>query len=197
MLTFENVTFSYDGTPLLSSVSFSLPDQGVVGFSGPSGCGKSTLLRLMAGLETPTDGIIRHSATTRLAMVFQENRLLHWLTAEENVRLVCGDDAPARAKHALEAVCLTDARNLYPDQLSGGMQRRVALARALAYGGDILLLDEPFTGLDNALSARIAGHLMERFRRGLIVLVTHSAEEFSLFGTAPYALTGPLTGPLF
>ncbi|MBR2338966.1 MAG: ABC transporter ATP-binding protein [Clostridia bacterium] len=194
MLTFENVSFSYDNAPILSSVSFSLPKRGVIGFSGPSGCGKSTLLRLIAGLEIPSDGVIQRHADTRLAMVFQENRLLPWLTAEENVRLVCED--AEQALQALTAVSLADARDVYPDQLSGGMQRRVALARALAYGGDLLILDEPFTGLDPALCADIAKHILERFRNGLIMLVTHSADEFSLFDVKPYELSGPITGKL-
>lgn len=195
MITFDNVSFSYGKTPLVNNLCFALPQKGVVGFSGPSGCGKTTLLRLIAHLEKPTSGKILSPAELRLSMVFQEHRLLPWLTAEENVRLVCESD-PERATKALEAVELTDAAHQYPDELSGGMQRRVALARALAYDGDVLILDEPFNGLDDSLRDRIVSRILRQFENKLILLVTHSAEEFRLFNCEPIKLTSPLTGNL-
>ncbi len=195
MLTFENVSFSYGDIPILKDVSFSLPDSGAICFTGPSGCGKTTLLRLIAGLETPHSGRILRADGKKIAMVFQENRLLPWLTAEENVAAVCNDRS--RVSAALEAVSLTEARWKYPDELSGGMQRRVALARAMAYGGDILILDEPFTGLDEELSVSVAAHLRQQYAHKLTILVTHSDTEPALFEAALYPLSAPLTGQLF
>ena len=192
MITLDKVSFSYRDAPVLTDVSLSLPKRGAVCFTAPSGGGKTTLLRLMAGLETPQSGAIGCEAT-RTAVVFQDDRLLPWLTAEQNVALVCPhqDVLPF-----LEAVELAEARHKYPSQLSGGMKRRVALARALAFGGDLLLLDEPFTGLDSALRERVARAIHSRFENGCIVLITHSPEEAALLGATVVPLTLPLQGAI-
>ncbi len=192
MLTLDKVSFAYGETPILDTFSLSLPQKGAVCFSAPSGSGKTTLLRLLTGLECPTSGSITPQGV-RTAVVFQENRLLPWLTVEQNVALVCPH---ANIHPYLEAVELYEDRNKYPAQLSGGMQRRVALARALAYGGDLLLLDEPFTGLDAALRERIAAAFRERFADACIVLITHSPEEAALFGATVVSLSFPLSGTI-
>ncbi|MBQ7038167.1 MAG: ABC transporter ATP-binding protein [Clostridia bacterium] len=178
MVKLDRVSFSYGGAPVLKDVSLTLPKSGAICLFGPSGCGKTTLLRLIAGLEAPTDGTI-HRKASRVAMVFQENRLVPWLTVRENLLLVT-DDGDAVEK-ALAAVSLQDVANELPDALSGGMQRRVALARALAFGGDLLLLDEPFNGLDDGLKVTVAAALRERFAECPIVMVTHSLDEAALF----------------
>ena len=179
MRTLDRVSFAYGDTPVITDFSLTLPESGAVCFFGPSGCGKTTLLRLIAGLETPTAGTVTCTEDERIAMVFQENRLAPWLTVRENLALVTGDTAAI--DQALQAVSLADDADRYPDELSGGMQRRVALARALAYGGDLLVLDEPFNGLDDALKMQIATALRTRFAHCPIVLVTHSEEEAALF----------------
>ncbi len=190
MITLDKVSFSYRDTPVLTDVSLTLPKRGAVCFTAPSGGGKTTLLRLMAGLELPQGGTVTCEAA-RTAVVFQDDRLLPWLTAEQNVALVCSDKD---VLPFLEAVELAEARHKYPWQLSGGMKRRVALARALAFGGDLLLLDEPFTGLDSALRARVARALRERFKGGCIVLITHLPEEAALLGATVVPLSLPLKG---
>lgn len=195
MLNIDRVSFDYGDTPILSNVSFSLPSKGIFCFTGPSGCGKTTLLRLIAGLETPKAGTIVRPNGLTVSMVFQENRLLPWLTAEENVALVCNDSA--RVREALEAVSLLEERQKYPHELSGGMQRRVAIARAIAYNGDILILDEPFTGLDEELCRTIAQKLSCQFSDRLILLVTHSDTDPQLFGATRIPLAPPLQGTLF
>jgi NitT/TauT family transport system ATP-binding protein len=111
-------------------------------------------------------------------MVFREDRLLPWRTALENAALFCGSEA--HAKEILNALELNDALNKRPDELSGGMRRRAAIARALCYGGDILLLDEPFKGLDDALKLRVAKRMKGAFP--LTVLATHDMAEASLLG---------------
>lgn len=196
MIRFDRVSFAYNAkTPILQEVSLAIPQHGVVGLTGPSGCGKTTLLRLLVGLEKPQSGSIVRPENIRISTVFQEHRLLPWLTVEENVRLVCPQE-PETVLECLEAVSLSEAKHLYPDELSGGMQRRVALARALAYNGDVLVLDEPFSGLDDSLRNRIATYIQKQFGHKTIVLISHSPEEFELFGIAPVTLTAPLTGKL-
>ncbi len=186
MINFEKVSFGYDGNTVIHNCSFSLPTAGTIRFEGPSGCGKTTMLRLIAGLETPHGGTITRQANTTVSMVFQENRLLPWLSAEENVAFACDD--PTRVENALKAVSLWDDRRKLPEELSGGMQRRVAIARALAYGGDVLILDEPFTGLDEQLCTEIADAIRREFADKLILLVTHSDDEAALFSSTTLSL---------
>lgn len=178
MVTLDRVSFGYGDTPVVTDISLTVPNGKAVCLFGASGCGKTTLLRLIAGLETPTDGKV-HRDAARIAIVFQENRLVPWLTVRENLLLVTEDtDA---VEHALRAVSLQDAADRKPNELSGGMKRRVALARALVFGGDLLLLDEPFNGLDETLKKTIASALLNRFAGCPIVLVTHSPDEAELF----------------
>ena len=159
---------------------------------GPSGCGKSTMLNIIGGLLTPTSGTVeigdapvREPLPREIAFVFQENALFPWNTVVENVKLgmmfqgVARAEREERAQKALEAVGLVDFAHHYPDQLSGGMRQRAALARALSLGTAILLMDEPFGALDEQtrmilgedLSVLLASH------RKTIVFVTHSLGE--------------------
>ena len=186
MLALDKVCFSYGETAVITDLSLTLPESGAVRVTGPSGCGKTTLLRLIAGLETPNGGKITRPSDLRISMVFQENRLFDWLTVRENVAIVC--ENAVLVQRALDAVQLADDAEKYPHQLSGGMQRRVAIARAMAYNGDLLILDEPFTGLDEALYRQIAARLREQFAQKLILLVTHSDEEAALFDATPLRL---------
>jgi len=146
---------------------------------GPSGCGKTTLLRIIAGLDQDYEGSVELPEHGRLGMVFQEPRLLPWRTLEQNVRLA----APEATDASLEALfCMLglDAhRDHYPGELSLGQARRVALARAVAVEPDLLLLDEPFVSLDDALAARLREELAElvNSRPVTTLLVTHDVEE--------------------
>ena len=141
---------------------------------GASGCGKTTALRLLAGLEKPRRGVV--TGAERVSMVFQEDRLLPWRTALENVML-CGVDAE-RAYDLLIALGL-EAEDVcaYPQHLSGGQQRRVALARALAAESDILLLDEPFNGLDEGTWQDVVPLIKVVAESRPVVLVTHIREQ--------------------
>jgi len=171
----EDVSFSYPGKPVFSHLDLTLPDAGTAALMAPSGYGKTTLLRLLAGLEAPVSGRITGLENRKTAFLFQEDRLLPWLTAEKNIALV--SDAE-RAAYWLEKMEIDGGQ--YPRAMSGGMQRRVALARAMAFGGDVLLLDEPFKGLDEALRDRIAGRIRDVFP--LTVLAVHDPEEAALMG---------------
>lgn len=206
-IALQQVDFAYpDGTAVLRDFSLILPAQGAVCLFGPSGCGKTTLLRLLAGLETPQSGRIEETAaercrphgkngavsSLRVSMVFQENRLLPWDTALENVASVLeGADASDRAMGWLERVGLAEAAGKRPSELSGGMQRRVAIARALAYPSDLLILDEPFAGLDEGLWTSIAALIASGSAVRPTVLVTHVREEAEAMGAHILRLDGP------
>lgn len=144
--------------------------------SAPSGSGKTTLLRLIAGLERPDSGSIELYG--RLAYMFQEDRLLEWYTSLENLTFIgCERE---RALKLLDAVGLGDAADKLPRELSGGMKRRLAAVRTVAHGGDLLLLDEPFGGLDDASRALTAKLIHDSFRDAAMILVTHSPADAEL-----------------
>ena len=164
---------------VLGELAFSLEAGEVAALVGPSGCGKTTLLRILAGLDRDFEGSVKLPAHGTLGMVFQEPRLLPWRTVEQNVRLA----APRATDSALDALFrtlgLAAHRALYPGELSLGLARRVALARAFAVEPDLLLLDEPFVSLDDALAARLRDELADLVNRRPIttLLVTHNVEE--------------------
>lgn len=176
MIVFEHVNAGYPGKEIFRDLSLQFPETGAVALMGPSGLGKTTLLRLAAGLLKPEKGIISGTEGKKIAFLFQEDRLLPWVTAEKNVELVSN---PEQAAHWLKQMEIENSA-LYPREMSGGMQRRVSLARAMAFGGDILLLDEPFKGLDEGLRARVAGRIREQFPFTLLSI--HDREEAKLMG---------------
>ena len=152
----------------------------------PSGAGKTTLIRLIAGLEQPDAGTLTvrkaDGSTVRLAMVFQEDRLCEELDATDNIRLanrVLSDEDIAAAA---EEIGLTGVRGKRTRDFSGGMKRRTALLRALLAEGDLLLLDEPFGGLDKDTRRLAAGFVKARAAGQTILLVTHDREEADLLG---------------
>jgi len=170
-LRLENITKSYNGKPVLSAVSCEIPARGVFLLCGPSGCGKTTLLRLMAGLEAPDSGSLHGFGGKKIAMVFQEPRLLPQCSALKNVAMVCDEPTAARLLSRLEID--EEAKQKLPAELSGGQKQRVSIARALAFDGEILLLDEPFSGLDAPLRSRILPLLLKQAETRPVVLVSH------------------------
>ena len=164
---------------MLGELAFSLGTCEVAALVGPSGCGKTTLLRISAGLDNDFEGSVALPAHGMLGMVFQEPRLLPWRTVEQNVRLAAPQATDAALGTLFQALGLTAHRDHFPGELSLGLARRVALARAFAVEPDLLLLDEPFVSLDDALAARLRDELADLVNRRPIttLLVTHNVEE--------------------
>jgi len=171
----DKVTFGYR-EPILKEFSLTIPDEGIFCFSGPSGCGKTTLFHMLAGLMKPQSGSIIGIEHKKIALTFQEDRLFPWLTAAENIAVASTNTA---AEEYLQKLGLEEAAQQYPAQLSGGMRRRIAIARSLAYQGDLLLLDEPFQGLDTENKLRLIPLI--KAAAPLILVITHDREELALF----------------
>ena len=183
--------------PLLDKLQLTLAPSSVVALVGPSGVGKSTILRLLAGIDRDfagtisIDGVPAHLAPTP-GFVFQDPRLLPWLRAADNIRAVAPAITLNMAETVLAQVGLSGAGTLYPHQLSGGMQRRVALARAFSVNAGLLLLDEPFVSLDRVL----VGEMQQVFTRLVaqtrptVLIVTHLAEDAALLADRAIVLAG-------
>jgi ABC-type nitrate/sulfonate/bicarbonate transport system ATPase subunit len=165
--------------PVLGALAFTLKHGEVAALVGPSGCGKTTLLRIIVGLDRDFAGAVRLPAHGQLGIVFQEPRLLPWRTVETNVRLAAPQASTATLDALFATLGLAEHRNHYPGELSLGLARRVALARAFAVDPDLLVLDEPFVSLDAALAARLRAELAELVSRRPVttLLVTHSIDE--------------------
>ena len=178
MIRLENVTVSFADKRVLEDFSFALPETGVTVLSGPSGCGKTTLLRVLAGLERPQRGRVVGISPRETAFLFQEDRLLPWRTVLEQLTDVMAKERRGQAAKWLEMAELAGEENALPRELSGGMGRRLALVRALALGGELYLLDEPFTGIDLPRRRRLMAVLKQLGKP--VVLVSHEPEILEL-----------------
>ena len=177
MITIENVTFAFPERPVFENLSLTLPDR--CALMAPSGRGKTTLLRLVAGLLLPQAGEIR-SDHEKYAFLFQDDRLLPWLTARENVETVLSGENRRDAAGYLAGVGLSEHTDALPKNLSGGQRRRAAIARLLAYGGDLFILDEPFRGLDRETADAVADVLKNAAPK--ILMAVHSEREAEIMG---------------
>lgn len=181
MLELKDVSLSFGALEVLRGASLTLGQDERIAITGPSGCGKTSFLHVIAGLLHPDSGLVCNRAA-RTACVFQEPRLLPWLSAEENVSIVIPHGTQGQdALMLLKKLGLADSAEKHPCELSGGMQQRAALARALAYAPDLLLLDEPFRALDAASKALAIDAVNERADCA-VILVTHSPEEADALG---------------
>ena len=188
MLKFEHVDFSYDKKrgkkDVLRDFSLTLEKGERVCLFGPSGCGKSTVLRLAMGLEKSDAGIVVNTFS-RVAPVFQEDRLFPTYSLIENVNFGCTRDGG----EILRAVGLQGMEEELPGQVSGGQKRRAAFARALNYESDLLILDEPFNGLDEE-SVRLCAAALEKWAAGRAVLtVSHLKEHAALLHARIVSMT--------
>ena len=208
MIRLENVSFCYDPRrPLLRGVSLDVASDARICLFGPSGSGKTTLARLLLGLEKPDRGSVTRRPGLRYSAVFQEDRLLPHKTVLENVKLfaeaasmpadaenpagpealagsgfTAGPNLTANAEALLSRLGLGEALSQYPSELSGGMKRRTALVRALCHPFGLLLLDEPFNGLDEEARSVCADAILDHAKEKAVVLITHRAEDAELLG---------------
>lgn len=183
----------YGDQTIFEDFSLTFPAEKTVCLFGPSGCGKTTLLHCIAGLEPLSSGKVV-GAARRISFVFQEDRLLPWATAEENVAAVLSGrrkETLACAREWLRKAGLSGAEGKRPAQLSGGMRRRASIVRALAYGGDLLLLDEPFRALDAESKERMISLIQTEASGKRQILVTHDETEARRLADVICVLNGP------
>lgn len=187
ILQFHNVSFHYDEKPIINELNASIQDKEFVSIIGPSGCGKSTLFRLITGLEEASTGQIELTETKSHPVGYmpQKDMLLPWRTIIENAALplecqgVQKKEAQIKAKELLQKFGLQGYETKYPKDLSGGMKQRVSFIRTLLTGGEILLLDEPFSALDALTKASLQEWLFEQWKEWekTILFITHDVEE--------------------
>lgn len=185
-ITINGISKCFGQMKVLDGLSFTFAEGRTTAVTGPSGCGKTTLLNIIAGLECPDSGFVGGTTGRRISYAFQEPRLLPWKSVLDNVTFVLPDDMDPeekkeRAMGYLEMTELADAAGEMPPRLSGGMAQRACLARALAFDGDIMLLDEPFASVDIPATERIMTRLGRHWseRRTTVIMITHSADEVS------------------
>ena len=174
MIELRDLTVAFDRKIVFDHQNFTLPDTGLVLIKGESGVGKTTLLRVMAGLIKPQTGTVTGLTHRKISFVFQEPRLLEHKSALQNVALV-SDESTATA--LLDRLHLTEVLHQKARSLSGGQQQRVSLARAFAFSDDVVLLDEPFTGLDPDNKARAVALLRTA---KLAVVISHDPSDEEL-----------------
>lgn len=191
-----------DRSLVLDNINLEFDDGELICILGPSGCGKTTMVRIVAGFEAPTSGTVTiddkevAGPSSDNIFVFQHNGLLPWLTVWENVRLGLRhmkdrEEMARRIEEFLDIVNLTGFENLYPHELSGGMQRRAELARALVVNPEVLFMDEPFAGLDFLTRLKMREEIinMHEFFRKTVIFITHDIDEALVMADRVVVLT--------
>lgn len=184
ILQFENVTFYYDNI-ILQQFHCYFDQSGFYCILGKNGCGKTTFFKLISGLLLPQKGKIIHNAQ-KISFLFQENRLLPWFTILDNLMVINADKEYCIS--ILEQLDLYNIEKKLPSELSGGMLRRVALAKAIIYDGDIFLLDEPFVGIDTERKQNIIPFLKQKLQNKICLVITHNLEEANALSSQQYTL---------
>ena len=186
MLNIKDLSYRYGKNTVIDDLSYEFECGKVTAITGESGVGKTTLVNLIADLlHAPAGTII--SDFKKIGYVFQEPRLFDWMTALENVSTVSNEDI---ARELLCKMGLEDAISKYPAELSGGMKQRVAIARALAYGADLVILDEPFKGLDPEKRRDVSEFVFKTLKNKTVIMVTHDIADLE-FADVVLELTSP------
>lgn len=172
MIRLDNITKAFDGKTVIENFSIELPHTGFCAITGRSGIGKTTLLHIIAGLTEPDSGAVR--TVPHISMVFQEDRLLPWATALQNAAIASSEE---KASALLTELGLEDSLHKKPRELSGGMSRRVSIARALAADADAYIMDEPLKGLDGETRSHVLNVIREHTQNALLIMVTHDQAD--------------------
>lgn len=178
MIEVKNLSFSYGDKHLFENFNLTVADGECVCITGKSGCGKTTLLNIISGIEKIQKGTV--NAPEKISYVFQRDRLVPHMSIIKNIEICIPKIKKASALSLLKEAGLEKEKDCYPSELSGGMNRRAAIIRAVAYGGDAVLLDEPFNGLDFATKKIMAEIIKREFKGKSIIMVSHIAEDAEL-----------------
>lgn len=178
-----NLCKQFDNNEVLKNVNITLKDNSIYCLMGASGIGKTTLLRILMGLEHADSGSISGIDTKSISCMFQEDRLILNLSAIDNVRIVLrGKTNRKEIRNNLLSILPDDSLDMPVSSLSGGMKRRVALARALSYPGKFIILDEPFTGLDKDTKLNVIDYILKMRNNRTLLIATHGIDDASLLG---------------
>lgn len=174
---------TFDDNEVLKNVNITLKDNSIYCLMGSSGIGKTTLLRILIGLERADSGSVSGIDTKSISCMFQEDRLIHDLSAIDNVRIVLrGKNNRDEISNNLLSILPDDSLDMPVSSLSGGMKRRVALARALSYPGKLIILDEPFTGLDKDTKLNVIDYILKMRNNRTLLITTHGTDDANLLG---------------
>ncbi|MBT9138957.1 MAG: Bicarbonate transport ATP-binding protein CmpD [Syntrophomonadaceae bacterium] len=192
-----NLLKKIKGLKVYEELSLSVPEKKVTCIMGPSGCGKTTLLNIISGLIKPDSGEFKGFDSKTVSYLFQEPRLLPWKTVWQNIDFVVRDSYSKQQRTEvitkyLKMVDLYEFRDYWPDKLSGGMKQRVSVARAFVFPSDLLLMDEPFKGLDMQLKVAVLDSFTALWQQDLrtVIFVTHDIDEALYLGDKIYFLSG-------
>jgi NitT/TauT family transport system ATP-binding protein len=174
---------AFDKVLVLKDVSLTFTEGQVNCLMGASGIGKTTVINLLMGLISQDSGEVRGMEDKRIAVVFQEDRLIEHWDSVDNVKLVCSKQITKEmVEEELSRVGLRDYENKQVSTLSGGMRRRVAIVRALLASSNLVIMDEPFKGLDENLKKKVLKYVCEKTKGKTVIIVTHDKEEIELLG---------------
>lgn len=194
----KNVQKKYSNLSVIENFNISFSDDKVHCIFGPSGSGKSTLLNIITKLENINSGEIIGTENKKFSYVFQEDRLLPWLNVEENIMFVLESnysksEAKEKAQKCMDLVKLSKFSKSLPRELSGGMKQRLSIARAIAYNGDIFVMDEPFKALDMEIKNELMNYIVEYCYNNnkLLIYTTHDAFEAAYMADRIYVFDGP------
>lgn len=177
MIDFNNVSFSYGKKKVIDNLSFHINEGERVHIDGPSGKGKTTILRLIMSLEKPKSGVIKIKDGAKIAAVFQEDRLIPFISVKKNITLFSEEE---KALLLLNKLGIGEYADALPEELSGGMKRRAEIARALALGSDIVIFDEAMNGIDAKNIKEVAEVIKEYTVGKTVITVTHHKKEAAL-----------------
>lgn len=178
----KNITKNYDGHVVLHNLNLSLEEGKIYALMGPSGCGKTTLLHILLGILQADSGTVEGIDGKVCSAVFQENRLFEFLTAAENVSVVQKRPVDsAKIREILKEILPEDSLSQKTEEYSGGMKRRAAIARAMLSGADVILMDEPLTGLDESTRNQVIAFILKYRRDRTLIFSTHQEKDVDMF----------------